>query len=210
MRQVGLWSTQGLDVPRISINLSGVQLRRPGFVAAVRRALRETGADPGSLGFELTEGVFLESTAEIRQQLNTLQSMGIELALDDFGTGHATFKYLRDFPVQKVKIDQTFVRQLVIDSSDASIVRAIIAVCRKTGQAVVAEGIETHMQREFLREEGCLIGQGYLFSMPLTAEDFGWLLSSKATLPLNARAGDAEPGAGVTPALHAGSTWRPS
>jgi len=187
MRQVGIWADQGLHVPRISINLSSVQLRRPGFVAAVRQALQETGADPGNFGFELTEGVFLEATAEIRAQLETLRSMGIEFAIDDFGTGHATFKYLRDFPVQKVKIDHTFVRQLVIDSSDASIVRAIIAVCRKTGQTVVAEGIETNMQRDFLREEGCGIGQGYLFSMPLTAEDFGWLLSTEARLPIRPR-----------------------
>jgi diguanylate cyclase (GGDEF)-like protein/PAS domain S-box-containing protein len=184
MRQVGVWTSQGLDVPRISINLSGVQLRRPGFVAVVRQALQETGADPSRFGFELTEGVFLEATPEIRAQLEMLLSMGIELALDDFGTGHATFKYLRDFPVQKVKIDQTFIRQLVVDSSDASIVRAIIAVCRKIGQTVVAEGIETNMQREFLREEGCSIGQGYLFSLPLAAEDFGWLLNSRATLPV--------------------------
>jgi diguanylate cyclase (GGDEF)-like protein/PAS domain S-box-containing protein len=184
MRQVVTWAGLGFDVPRISINLSGVQLSRPGFVAAVRQALRETGADPSRFGFELTEGVFLESTAEIRAQLDTLRSMGFELALDDFGTGHATFKYLRDFPVQKVKIDQTFIRQLVVDSSDASIVRAIIAVCRKIGQTVVAEGIETNMQRDFLREEGCEIGQGYLFSLPLAAEDFGWLLGSKPKLPI--------------------------
>jgi PAS domain S-box-containing protein/diguanylate cyclase (GGDEF)-like protein len=187
MRQVGIWAAQGLDVPRISINLSGVQLRRPGFVTAVQQALRDTGADPRNFAFELTEGVFLEASPEIRAQLEALRAMGIELALDDFGTGHATFKYLRDFPVQKIKIDQTFVRQLVIDSSDASIVRAIIAVCRKIGLTVVAEGIETSMQRDFLCGEGCGIGQGYLFSMPLAAEDFGWLLRARAKLPIRPR-----------------------
>jgi diguanylate cyclase (GGDEF)-like protein/PAS domain S-box-containing protein len=188
MQQVRAWASQGLQAPRIAINLSSVQLSRPGFIAAVKQALHETGADPRQLEFELTEGVFLEGSNETFQQLNALRAMGFELALDDFGTGHSTFKYLRDFPVQKIKIDQTFVRQLVIDSSDASIVRAIIAVSRSLGLSVVAEGIETALQRDFLRDEGCKIGQGYLYSMPLVAEDFGWLLQSGMALPLGQRA----------------------
>ena len=188
MQQVRAWASQGLQAPRIAINLSSVQLSRPGFIAAVKQALHETGADPRQLEFELTEGVFLEGSNETFQQLNALRAMGFELALDDFGTGHSTFKYLRDFPVQKIKIDQTFVRQLVIDSSDASIVRAIIAVSRSLGLSVVAEGIETALQRDFLRDEGCKIGQGYLYSMPLVAEDFGWLLQSGMALQLGQRA----------------------
>ncbi len=183
MRQVLRWAAQGIKVPRIAINLSSVQLRRPGLIAGIQRALRETCADPACFGFELTEGVFIESTPEIHQQLETLRAMGFELALDDFGTGHSTFKYLRDFPVQKIKIDQTFIRRLVNESSNASIVRAIIAVCRQLETRVVAEGIETQMQREFLHSEGCAIGQGYLFSMPMGADDFARLLNSHITLP---------------------------
>ena len=184
MRQMRRWASLGLRVPRIAINVSGVQLRRPGFIASVEQALAETGAEPAHLEFELTEGVLLEGSAEIFAQLKTLRAMGFMLTLDDFGTGHSTFRYLRDFPVQKIKIDQSFVRQLVIDSSDASIVRSIISLARSLKLEVVAEGIETPMQRDFLYAEGCRIGQGYLFSMPLGAEDFGWLLQTGTTLPI--------------------------
>jgi len=167
---------------RVAVNVSAVQLLDPGFVAMLDAALEETGADAGLIDLELTESVLIDpSTMGV---LQTLKARGFRLAVDDFGTGYSSFRYLQTLPVSVVKIDQTFVRQMVIDSSDASIVRAITAVARGLGLEVVAEGIETASQRDFLRVEGCNIGQGYLFSLPLTAEDFRWLLRIDATLPL--------------------------
>jgi EAL domain-containing protein (putative c-di-GMP-specific phosphodiesterase class I) len=184
MQQVQAWRRQGLSPPCIAINVSGVQLQRPGFIAAVERALQETGARPNDFEFELTEGTLIDAATDTHRQLQTLRKMGFGLAIDDFGTGHSTFKYLRDFPVTKIKIDQTFIRQLVLDSNDALIIRAMIGLSRSLNLQIVAEGVETLAQRDFLRDEGCKVGQGYLFSLPLAAEDFAWLLETRCTLPV--------------------------
>jgi EAL domain-containing protein (putative c-di-GMP-specific phosphodiesterase class I) len=175
------WHTSTGRSLRVGINVSAVQLLDPDFVASVDAALAETGADPTFVDLELTESVLIGTSAS--RVLNALKQRGFRLSLDDFGTGYASFRYLQTLPVSAVKIDQTFVRHMVIDSSDASIVRAIVAVAKSLRLDVVAEGIETQQQRDFLRDEGCHEGQGYLFSLPLAAEDFRWLLASKATLP---------------------------
>jgi EAL domain-containing protein (putative c-di-GMP-specific phosphodiesterase class I) len=185
MRQGQLWKRPGVGAPRIAINISSIQLAKPGFIAAVEQALSETGADPRDFEFELTEGLMIEPSSETLAILTWVKSLGFGITIDDFGTGYSTFKYLRDFPVDKIKIDQTFVRQLAIDSSDASIIRSMIALSRSLGVQIVAEGVETAMQRDFLRDEGCEVGQGYFFSLPLTAEDFGWLLRSGLNLPVS-------------------------
>ncbi len=182
MQQAQLWRKQGLLPPRIAINLSAIQLQRPGFASAVERAMDETGVNPTDFEFELTEGTLIGAARGIHRELDRLRELGFGLAIDDFGTGHSTLKYLRDFPVDKIKIDQTFVRQLVIDSNDASIIRAIVALSRSMKLDVVAEGIETFMQRDFLLDEGCRVGQGYLLSLPLAAEDFAWLLKRRQKL----------------------------
>jgi diguanylate cyclase (GGDEF)-like protein len=184
MSQVQTWKRLGAAPPRIAINVSSVQLKRPGFIANLEHALVETGANPRDFDFELTEGVLIEASPQMLDVMKAIKSLGFGIAIDDFGTGHATFKYLRDFPIDKIKIDQTFIRKLVIDSDDAIIVRAMIALAHSLGLEIVAEGVETTMQRDFLREEGCKIGQGYLFSLPLTGEDFGWMLQNRLTLPL--------------------------
>lgn len=184
MRQVREWAGSGITVPKIAINISGLQLLDPEFVSTVKRALELTGARASDFEFELTEGLMIEASSPVLNVLWALKMMGFTLAVDDFGTGHSSFRYLRDFPVDKVKIDQTFVRQMVIDSSDASIVRAIIAVAKSLNLDLVAEGIETSFQRNFLRSEGCKTGQGYLFCLPLAAEDFGSLLERGVPLPL--------------------------
>jgi diguanylate cyclase (GGDEF)-like protein/PAS domain S-box-containing protein len=184
MRQAEAWAGRGAKVPRIAINVSGVQLLEPGFLAAVENALALTGASASQFEIELTEGFMIEATPVVLNVLGALKSMGFTLAVDDFGTGYSSFRHLRDFPVDKLKIDQTFVRQMVVDSSDASIIRAIIALGASLQIDVVAEGIETIAQRNFLRDEGCKVGQGYLFSLPLAAEDFGYLLDRGATLPM--------------------------
>jgi EAL domain-containing protein (putative c-di-GMP-specific phosphodiesterase class I) len=131
---------------------------------------------------ELTESILIETSVDIRQQLSELRSLGFGIAIDDFGTGHSNFKYLKAFPIDEVKIDQDFVRHLVVDSRDATIIHAIIKLAQGLELGVIAEGIETAMQRDFLIAEGCSMGQGALFSMPLPAEDFGRLLMKSGGL----------------------------
>ncbi len=182
MTQGQAWRQRGLVPPRMAINLSAVQLQRPGFLATVERSLGETGARAEDYEFELTEGTLVRAATEVHRQLDSLRTTGFRLAIDDFGTGHSTLKSLRDFAIDKVKIDQTFVRNLVINSNDASIIRAIMELSRSLKLDVVAEGIETVMQRDFLVDVGCKTGQGYLLSLPLTAEDFGWLIEKRHLL----------------------------
>jgi diguanylate cyclase (GGDEF)-like protein len=186
MRQAVEWAQRHANVPKIAINVSGAQLLHPGFIETIEGALARTGAKASQLEIELTEGFMIEASPVVLNVLNTLKRMGFALAVDDFGTGYASFRHLRDLPVDKLKIDQTFVRQMVVDSSDASIIRAIITLAKSLELEVVAEGIEDLVQRNFLRDEGCKIGQGYLFSLPLTAEDFVYLLDLGVTLPMGA------------------------
>ena len=193
IRQRGLWRDGGLAPPRIAINVSGKQLIETGFVQQVADAMARWQADARDFEIELTEGQLIEASPHIMTSLHALRDMGFTITIDDFGSGHATFRYLRDFPVDKVKIDQMFVRKLVLESNDALIIRAIIALARTMGIGLVAEGIETEMQRNFLQREGCRIGQGYFFSMPLVAEDFAWMLVNEVKLPLRIA---AEPDAG--------------
>jgi diguanylate cyclase (GGDEF)-like protein/PAS domain S-box-containing protein len=183
MRQMREWKREGLKPPRIAINVSSVQIKKSDFLATLVRALRDFDAEPGDFELELTEGQIFDQSKATVDVLSGIKSAGFGLAVDDFGTGYASLRYVRDLPVSKVKIDQTFVRHMVVGSSDAAIIRAIIAMAKSLNLDVVAEGIETAMQRDFLRSEGCRIGQGYFFSLPLMPEDFGWLLRDGVHLP---------------------------
>jgi PAS domain S-box-containing protein/diguanylate cyclase (GGDEF)-like protein len=186
MRQVHVWRQAGLRTPRIAINVSTKQIQQSDFTTMLERALVDFGGDATDFELELTEGVMIERSPAILAVLNRIKACGFTLAVDDFGTGYSSLQYLRDLPVDTIKIDQTFIRRMVLGSSDASIIRAIIAVARSLDLDVVAEGIETTMQRDFLRDEGCLTGQGYLFSLPLVPEDFAWLLEHDTLLPRGA------------------------
>jgi EAL domain-containing protein (putative c-di-GMP-specific phosphodiesterase class I) len=185
MRQMSDWQSKGLRPPKIALNVSGVQIGLPDFIETVRKALTETGADARWFEFELTEGFLLERSPQTLSVLADLKSLGFELAIDDFGAGHSNFQYLRNFPVDKLKIDQIFVRQLVADSNDALIIRAIASLAHSLKLGLVAEGIETSEQRDFLRDQGFPIGQGYFFSLPLAAEDFAWMFENDVALPMS-------------------------
>jgi EAL domain-containing protein (putative c-di-GMP-specific phosphodiesterase class I) len=184
MRQLMAWESEALDPPTIALNISSVQVKMPDFIETVKRALGETGADARRFDLELTEGILLELSPEILAVLAELKLLGFKLVIDDFGAGHSSLQYLRNFPIDKLKIDQIFVRQLVADSSDALIVRAITSLARNLKIGLVAEGIETVEQRDFLRDQGCATGQGYYFSLPLTAEDFAWMIKQRTALPI--------------------------
>jgi diguanylate cyclase (GGDEF)-like protein len=193
-RQGQTWRAMGLGAPRVAINISSLQLRRsaqlrkPGFVSIVERALARSSAEPGQFEFELTETVLIDSSDETVETLRALKAMGFSIAIDDFGTGHSTFRYLRDFPVDRIKIDRSFVSRIGVDQADESIIRAMVSLARSLGVSVVGEGIETVEQLDFLRDVDCALGQGYLFSMPLKAEDFAWMLERNLTLPAERRA----------------------
>jgi EAL domain-containing protein (putative c-di-GMP-specific phosphodiesterase class I) len=184
MRQMIAWESEGLDPPSIALNISSVQVKLPDFIETVRRALAETGADARRFDLELTEGILLELSPAILAVLSELKQLGFKLVIDDFGAGHSSLQYLRNFPIDKLKIDRIFVRQLVADSSDALIIRAITSLARSLKIGLVAEGIETIEQRDFLNDQGCTTGQGYYFSLPLAAEDFAWMIKQKTVLPI--------------------------
>jgi predicted signal transduction protein with EAL and GGDEF domain len=173
LHQARRWHESGQLPARVAVNVSGVQLRRPGFVETVARALAVTDSYPEWLELELTEGTLIDSTADTVRALRTIAAMGVTLSVDDFGTGYSSLRILRDLPVHKLKIDQSFVRDMATNPRDALIVGAIIALTRSLGLQSVAEGVETQAQSEMLRDAGCMAGQGFLFQPPVPAAEFG-------------------------------------
>jgi diguanylate cyclase (GGDEF)-like protein/PAS domain S-box-containing protein len=180
------WHASGSPGIRIAVNVSSVQLREPGFIAMIDDVLAETGVDPSFVDLELTESVMIEANPATLAVLDALKSRSFNLALDDFGTGYSSFRCLQDLPIDQIKIDQTFVRRLTHDTGEDAIVRAMLSVTERLGVGVIAEGIETAEQRDFLCREGCMLGQGYFFSLPVQADTFRTLLASGANLPLPA------------------------
>jgi diguanylate cyclase (GGDEF)-like protein/PAS domain S-box-containing protein len=170
------WQDSGLRPMRIAVNVSAVELRAGEFVAGVNDILTETGLDPRYLELELTETFLMQDSKATVAVLKALKGMGVQLALDDFGTGYSSLSYLRRFPIDTLKIDQSFVRDLTTDADDASIVTAVISMGKSLHMGVVAEGVETGEQLAFLRDQGCPEGQGYYFSRPVLAEEFPLLL----------------------------------
>ena len=177
-RQNRAWQLAGLDTVPIAVNLSARQLRK-GFAQSVRQTLLSTGVEPSCLELELTERLMMDGTNSTVATLRELKAMGINLAIDDFGIGYSSLAYLKHMPIDKVKIDQSFVRDIISDPDDRAIASAIIGMGHSLRLRVVAEGVETPAQLAFLRVEGCDEAQGYLFGHPMSAEDFARLLKSK-------------------------------
>jgi diguanylate cyclase (GGDEF)-like protein/PAS domain S-box-containing protein len=171
------WQRQGLVPIRVSVNLSVYQLRQGKLVSLVRQVLEETGLAPQYLELELTESQLLDSVEHIIATFQQLRELGVKLAIDDFGTGYSSLSYLKRFPVDYVKIDQTFIRGLGDGTEDAAITRAIIAMAHSLDLKVVAEGVEDREQLDFLRAHDCDEVQGYLISRPLEAGPAGQLLA---------------------------------
>lgn len=168
---------------RLAVNVSMRQFRRKGFADTVVRTLEEADLPCDCLELEITESLLLESGAETLENMHTLADRGVELAVDDFGTGYASMTYLKRLPVQRVKIDRSFVEDIPGDSGDVAIVRAIVTLAHNLGMQVVAEGVETAAQQAFLQDLGCDFAQGYYFSRPLPTEGFQSLLRGGMTLP---------------------------
>jgi diguanylate cyclase (GGDEF)-like protein/PAS domain S-box-containing protein len=164
----------------IAVNVSPRQFRQADFVPSVLATVAQTGADPTRLTLEITEGLFVDNVMDIVEKMKALRRYGISFALDDFGTGYSSMAYLKQMPLQELKIDRTFVRDVLTDANDATIARAVIALGHELGFEVVAEGVETEAQFEFLVSSGCPFHQGYLFSPPVVVEQFEHLLRDGA------------------------------
>ncbi|MEO6565643.1 MAG: bifunctional diguanylate cyclase/phosphodiesterase [Casimicrobiaceae bacterium] len=163
-------------LPRISVNVSARQFKRPHFAETVHRVLQETGIPNTCLEFEITESLLLDATAEVEATLRALSRSGVRIALDDFGTGYSSLAYLKRFPVDVVKIDRSFVKDLPADRSSAAITGAIISMAHALKIKVVAEGVATLEQSDFLRDLGCDFAQGYHYSKPLRAPELASFL----------------------------------
>lgn len=172
-RQLALWARHP-DRTRLmlSVNVSARQFRHPDFVDQVLAILDHTGANPARLKLELTESLLLDNLETTAEKMKTLKNRGIGFALDDFGTGYSSLTYLKRLPLDQIKIDRIFVHDMLINPNDAAIVRGIITLGQSLGLPVIAEGVETAPQRDFLSSLGCTDFQGYFFGRPMPAEDF--------------------------------------
>jgi diguanylate cyclase (GGDEF)-like protein/PAS domain S-box-containing protein len=170
-RQLAQWSRQAETAHlSLAINISARQFRHPDFSSHILRALADTGANPGRLKLEITESLLLDDVEDVIAKMMVLRAHGVGFSLDDFGTGYSSLSYLRRLPLDQLKIDQSFVRDIFTDANDAAIVRAIVALAESLGLNVIAEGVETLAQRDFLASQGCLAYQGYLFGRPAPVE----------------------------------------
>jgi EAL domain-containing protein (putative c-di-GMP-specific phosphodiesterase class I) len=162
----------------VAVNISALQFRQADFVDQVRRALHDAGAPPHSLMLELTESLVLADIEDTVGKMQALRELGVGFALDDFGTGLCSLSNLPRLPLKQLKIDQSHVRKLPDSPNDAVVVRTIITMARALGVSVIAEGVESEAQSEFLKSSGCSTWQGYLFSGPVEAADFERLCDS--------------------------------
>lgn len=184
-RQNAEWIGRGLPPVVVAVNLSAVQLRQSSLTEQVAGILAETGLDPCWLELEITESAFIRDTERIIETLSRLKKLGIKLSVDDFGTGYSSLGYLKRLPFDRIKIDQSFVRDLPRNEDDIAITRAIIGIADSLHKEVIAEGVEQPEQRDFLLAHGCKLMQGYYFSRPLPAARLEALLAENSSFPPN-------------------------
>ena len=182
-RQTKAWLDAGLNPGTIAVNVSASEFRTAGFLEGVGRVLRDTDLDAAWLELELTESVLMRNAESSNTILWGLKKLGVALVVDDFGTGYSSLSYLRQFPIDVLKIDQSFVQDATPDSNNGIIVNAVIGMGRSLRLRVVAEGVETSAQCQFLRNRQCDEGQGFYFSAPLPANLFTQLLETGLPAP---------------------------
>ena len=170
-KQMRSWIESGYVAPRIAVNLSAKQLANPALVSTFREVIMDHGLPPDRIEFEITESTIMDKPEDMIDMLHALKAMGARLAIDDFGTGYSSLSYLKRFPIDYIKIDRAFITDVLGNRIDADIVRTILALAKALEVEVIAEGVETEEQREFLREHHCHYAQGYLLSRPVPAEE---------------------------------------
>lgn len=180
MRQIKAWYDMGLDPGKTAINIAGKQLESAGLVAFMIQSLRESGCKPEWIEMEIVERFIMKDTSKSIALLKRFRELGVDISIDDFGTGHSSLAYLKQLPITKLKIDQSFVQNLEESGADRAIARTIIELGRGLGLKVLAEGVETKGQKEFIYSSGCELMQGYLFSKPIPAHDVELLLKNQA------------------------------
>jgi EAL domain-containing protein (putative c-di-GMP-specific phosphodiesterase class I) len=183
-RDIRHWLDLGLAVPHVAVNVSPLQFRDPDLLVQIKSALAYSQVAPALLDIEVTEGALMDDVPRSEAMLRELKSMGLKLSLDDFGTGYSSLSYLKRFPFDKVKIDQSFVRDISTDLNDNVIVKVIIAMAHGLGLQVIAEGVETEAQCAFMWANACDEIQGYLFSRPVSAQVMQDLLAEGRRLPV--------------------------
>jgi EAL domain-containing protein (putative c-di-GMP-specific phosphodiesterase class I) len=174
------WMEAGLPPITLAVNVSPIEIGKAGFLSGVLGILNDTGYDPRHLELEVTEGVLMKRATSTDATLKALKETGMRLALDDFGTGYSSLSYLTKFPIDTIKIDQSFVRQISTDPTETAIVTAVISMAHSLNLIVVAEGVETREEFEFLSNLGCDEAQGFYFSRPVAAASFTPLLYNAA------------------------------
>jgi diguanylate cyclase (GGDEF)-like protein len=183
-RQARAWMDKGLPAIPVAVNISAVEFRDPRFLDSLRTALDDTRLDPGFLELELTESSLMQQVEASSLALQALKKVGVQLAIDDFGTGYSSLSYLRQFPIDALKVDQSFIHEITDDPMGTSVVRAVIGMGRSLGHRVIAEGVETREQLAYLRAQQCSEGQGHYFSRPLVNDEFVKLLETGLSVVL--------------------------
>jgi len=174
------WKNAGLPELTIAVNLSAVQFKRGNLEQSVTRALATSGLDPALLELELTESILIQNVESVLASVKRLKQLGVKLSIDDFGTGYSSLSYLKRFDIDKLKIDQSFVRDLATDPDDAAIVRAIIQMARSLNLRTIAEGVETQEMLDQLRTFHCDEAQGDHFARPMPANELATYLRRKS------------------------------
>ena len=177
--QLAAWRKQGLPHFPVAVNLSMRQLRQSDLHLFISEVLRDSGLQACDLELEITEGIMMGEAEYVTNFWKQMQELGVQLSIDDFGTGYSSLSYLKKLPVDRLKIDQSFVRDIDVDENDDAIVRSIIDLGHQFKLKVIAEGVETEAQLEFLRRNGCDEIQGYHFSRPLPAEEFAKFITKQ-------------------------------
>jgi len=175
-QQVRRWHDMGYTEVCIAVNLSTRQFREPDLIETVEQALKDTGLAPDYLNLEVTESGIMEHPEQAIAKMEILRAKGIHFSIDDFGTGYSSLIYLKQFPVDTLKIDRSFVMDSTTDKDDQEIIKTIIAMARNLSLNTVAEGVETKEQLEFLTQHGCRMMQGYYFGQPMPAKQFEEML----------------------------------
>ena len=186
-RQNVQWHNEGITGLRVAVNLSGYQLQHKSLLTSVRNILAETGISPDNLEFEITESVIMQNPDYAVSILSAITDLGIHISIDDFGTGYSSLAHLKRFSVNTLKIDKSFVRDVSLNSADAAIATAIIAMGNSLNLNIIAEGVETQEQYDFFKENNCGQVQGFLFSRPLPSDEFIKILRQNFTDVDNAK-----------------------
>jgi EAL domain-containing protein (putative c-di-GMP-specific phosphodiesterase class I) len=177
--QMREWTTEDNRDLKMAVNISGKQLKHPKFLEMLTAIIQETGIDPMNLELEFTESVIMENVENTVEIFNKLKEMGIKLSIDDFGTGYSSLNYLKHFPVDRIKIDKSFVADVFHNESDAAIIEAIVSMAQSLSLRVVAEGVENSDQLHSLTKLGCDEVQGFYLAMPMQAKDLAENLGKK-------------------------------